>query len=1362
VQKIILLSCLCAAYSLAGAQQNEFNFVNFSSNNGLSSNNINSILKDRFGYMWFATEDGLNRFDGINFTVYNHNELDTNSLATNQLQTLYEDPQGNLWVGTNRTLSLYDRHKDCFHNFNIANGTAIRAICSDKAGHLWLGSYAGLIFYDPVRRTAKYYTVDSVRPGHLLSNTVISLLLDTKGRLWVGGNTGLYLYQPATDNFKRFANNPADPASISDNVVKTITEDAGGRLWIGTNYGGIDMLEPDGIHFRRFKNSKADRQTLASNRIYSIEPDGNGDLWVGTEEGLNIFDPLTAKVRRVTGNDRNKYSLKGRAVRSIYIDKTGIYWVGTVQGGVNKYDKNLGFFNLVQYNPFDPYGLTSSKVTSFAEAGNEDVYVGTDGGGVNLLHRKTGLFEHLRIAGGNKDNDLSVLALERVGDELWIATYQHGVYVLNIRDRTTRHYTRGDGPRDLPGDDIFCISRDRDGRVWLGTNGNGICMYDPGTGIFHRFAKVSIDGRPSKLLSAGFIRAIDQDSAGNMLIGTVGNGMVLFDPVHNTCRVFNRASTGLPLDEAVSLHVDKAGIVWVGTPSGGLCRLDYANKRFSSFSERQGLANAVIYKILGDDAGKLWVSTNKGISRFDPVSSTFKNYTAGNGLQPSSFILGAGLRLHSGELFFGGIEGFNYFLPAALNDNKNIPSIVFTDLRIGGHSVIPGEDAAIKENISVAKEIRVGYKQNFSVDFAALDFTTPHENRYMYLLDGLDASWNQLGQSRTAAFTNLYPGTYTLRVRAKNCNGAWVTSAATIRIRVMPPFYLTGYAYTFYVLIAALILWGIRYRGIRKLENKFALEQERLQMKQIMEQERREAERLHEFDQLKIKFLTNLSHEFRTPVSLIMGPLENLGENEEDADKRRQLTLVRRNARRLLNLVNQLLDFRKLEEHELKLNCSETDLVAFLRETAESFRDIADRKQIRFSFKSELEYFYTIFDRDKIERVVFNLLGNAFKFTGKDGNVSLAIGRGAGFGEISIRVSDTGIGMSAEERDRIFDRFFQGNAHESILNQGSGIGLSITKEFVRLHGGNITVDSEPGKGSVFTVCLPLEQLRPSLLGLGPEELPAVDPATEGCGSDFKPALGQLTVLLVEDNEDFRCYLKDSLKNFYKIIEAVDGKDGWQKAVSRHPDVIVSDISMPNMDGIELCRKLKSDKRVSHIPVILLTALTENAYQLKGLATGASDYLTKPFSSEILDIKIRNLVLLNQRFRETYSRRLNVETPVAAVQSEDEKLMLRVTQYIESNLDSANLSVEELSKHVFMSHASLYRKIVELTGETPVEFIRSVKLNKAVELLERSDMKISEISYAVGFTTPNYFTRAFKTKFNVSPSEYASLKQRQVG
>ena len=1356
----LAILCLFASWLAAKAQPDDLNFINFSSKNGLSSNTVNFILKDRMGYMWFATEDGLNRFDGSGFKVYNHNISDTNSIGTNQIRVLFEDSQGQLWVGTNRCLSLYDRQRDRFHNYNIANGTAVRSICADGGGGLWLGSYAGLIHYNPADHHAKYYTGDPARSDWLLSNTVTCVYKDSKKRLWVGTNKGLYLYQPGTDNFLRL-NKGTDPELLADSVVRTIAEDKYGHIWFGTNNGGLNRLEADGRRLKNFKAGKTDPQTLSSDLIYSVASDSSGRLWIGTEEGLNIFDQESGTVQRVSEDPRNKYSFKGRSIRSIFIDDHGIYWVGTNQDGINKYDRNLPFFNLVQYNPFDPHGLSSPKITSFAEGAGGLIYVGTDGGGLNVFDRAKGWSRHIEIGEGKKSTGLIILSLERRGDDIWIGTFHQGVYVLNTLNNSVRQYKMGKGNNDLPHNDIFCIKKDRKGNMWLGTNGKGICMYDPRSGAFQRFGDIITDAG-SQLLSRGFIRAIEEDSAGNIVVGTVGSGVALYDPSRHTCRQLTRTNTGLPLDEVTTLHIDRNNAIWAGTPSAGLCLLDVEHKRFVNYSGQQGLANVVIYKVLADEAGRLWVSTNKGISCLDRSASAFKNYTSDNGLQQSSFNPGAGLKASSGRLFFGGIEGFNYFQPADLKNNRNIPIVVFTNLKIGGRNIVPGKQTAIKDDIAVVGEIRLDYKQNFSVDFTALDYTTPGEDRFMYQLEGLDKAWIDIGVSRTAVFSNLYPQTYTLKVRAKNCNGAWVTPVATIRIYVKPPFWLTGYAYVFYILLAGAILWGIRYRAIRKLKNKFALEQERLRLLRLVEQERLEAERLHEFDQLKIKFLTNLSHEFRTPISLIIGPIDRLQEREADPDKQGQLNMVRRNARRLLNLVNQLLDFRKLVDQELKLSCTEGDIVPFLEEAAESFRDIAECKQIEFTFRTGLNHFYTCFDKDKIERVLFNLLGNAFKFTGSNGKISLEIKQAHPSKELLIIISDTGCGIAADDQHRIFDRFFQGKARTGVINKGSGIGLSITKDFVRLHGGTISVESSPGKGSIFTISLPLQNLPVSV-----NEAPLVQglPVKHSPSSEASPAVipaaDRLTVLLVEDNEDFRSYLKDNLQHYYRIIEAADGMEGWQKALSGRPDVIVSDITMPNMDGIGLSLKIRSEKRTSHIPIILLTALTGEAYQLKGLETGASDYLTKPFSFEILNLKIRNLVSLNQRLKDTYSRRLHIETPPVQVQSGDEKLMLMVTRYIESNLDSASLSVEDLCRHAYLSHASLYRKIVDITGETPVEFIRSIRLNKAADLLERSHMKMAEIGYAVGFTTPNYFTRAFKAKFNVSPSEYAALKRKQV-
>jgi signal transduction histidine kinase/ligand-binding sensor domain-containing protein/DNA-binding response OmpR family regulator len=1223
----------------------------------------------------------------------------------------------------------------------------------------------GLFRFEPATGKTTLFRASPDREGQLKSNIITCVFEDSRQRLWIGGNNGLYLFQRHTNDFKRFAFNPKDPHSLSNNGIKAITEDHNGALWIGTDDGGLCQLAPGAKGFNRFQFAENDPHSISSNRVFAITVENAGRLWVGTEEGLNLLDLENKVFQGVSHNDpRNPYSLNGKSVRSIFIDQQGIYWVGTYQGGVNKYDRNLAFFNLRQSNPFDPKGLSAPVVTAFSEDADGNIYVGTDGGGLNLYNRSTGLFAHPEFTGKGQGKHPAVLALENAGDELWIATFMQGIYVLDKQSGRVRHYPKGEDAKSPASNDIFCLKKDRQGKVWIGTNGNGVNVYDPFTGQFRRFNTDTNLPRNVKVLTDGFIRTIEEDNAGNIWIGSVGAGIVLFNPRLNRFHILNKANSGLAVDVVQTIHVGPSGRVWAGTPAG-LCLFNDETQTFTCYSEQDGIANAVIYKILEDDAGKVWMSTNNGISSFDPQSHKFKNYSYYNGLQRSTFSLGAGLKTRDGELFFGGLEGFNYFNPRELNYNVNVPAIVLTDLKVANTSVVPGDHAPIREHISMAREIRLAYKQNFSLSFAVLNYTAPQESRYAYMLEGFDKTWNEVGATRSAVFSNLQPGSYVFRVRASSDDGAWTTGDAIINVYVEPPFYLTTYAYLFYIFAVVVVLWGLRYRGIRRLKKKFASEQQQLQAKQAMEMERLEAERRRELEQVKIKYLTNLSHEFRTPVSLIVGPVEKMIEQEQRTDKLGQLHMVKRNARRLLNLVNQLLDFRKLEEQEIKLDLAEGELVSFIREAVESFTDISERKQIDFSFSSCLDRFYTTFDKDKLERILFNLLSNAFKFTPRGGRVALAIDRDPATG-LKITVADTGIGMTPDIQEKIFTRFFQADAVPAILNQGSGIGLSITMEFVKMHGGSVHLESIPGKGSTFSVLLPLEPLpEPAVApGLPTQDNDAAVPRQlQTANGQAEPpgiaAADKMTVLIIEDNEDFRYYLKDTLKPYYKIVEACDGREGWQKTLSAHPQVIVSDINMPFMDGIQLSQKIKMDKRTQHIPIILLTARTGDADQLKGLQTGASDYLSKPFNFEILNVKIRNLLELNQNLKNTYTRQLKVITPVAEVESEDEKLILNVTRYVEEHINSPRLSVEELSRHLFMSRVSLYNKIVQLTGETPVEFIRSLKLNKAAELLEKSDMKIAQIGYAVGFSTPNYFARAFKAKFNMLPSEFLLLKKR---
>ncbi|WP_442795665.1 hybrid sensor histidine kinase/response regulator transcription factor [Pelobium manganitolerans] len=1339
------------------SQERTLNFMNISSQEGLSANNVSAMLKDRYGYMWFATDDGLNRFDGQHFTVYRHIATDASSIASNEIVDLYEDQKGQLWVATGLGLVSYDRSTDSFIDYPATHKTGITSVTSDHAGKIWISAYDGISVLNPDTKQIESLNIQNEVSKKILTKPVIKVFIDTRNRVWVCSGQGLYQYLYKTGNVIHYPLTTGLSDNYPDKSVQTVYEDQKGNLWLATA-NGLSMLRADGKGIVNYKYSANDKNSINSNVVYAIAGDQNGEIWVGTEEGLSIVNPGTKTVQRIERSSRNNYGLRGKAVKSILIDKQGIYWVATFRTGVNKYDKNLAFFNLVQSNRNDPFGLNSPVVSSFVQANEKSIYVGTDGGGLSLFDVQTGVFHQLKLTDNGLNNKLSILAMEKVKNEIWIGTYLEGLFIYNTKTGYTRQIKEQPGPGSLSGNNVFCIKHDSRGNVWVGTNGQGVNCYDLATKKFGHFNQ-SEKGK-NKININGYIRSIEEDSKGNIWIGTSGSGIAVYNPITERTQMFSKTNNQLASDNVTNIYCAKDGVVYIGSAGGGLTVYEPKYNSFRSYSEQNGLANGIVYKILEDNAGKIWMSTNKGISSFDPETKKIKNYYYDNGIQRSPFVMGAGLKTEKGTIFFGGTDGINFFNPELLYVNKNVPSVVFTDLKIGGQTVEPSKDGPIHQDISIAKDIYLDYKQNFSLSFVALNYTSPQENRYLYKLEKFDKEWVAGGNIGNAVYTNLDPGDYVLKVKSISDSGAWASKEIKINIHVSPPFWLSYYAYFIYLLVILGILYVIRYFGIQKLKTKFAIEQERINAQRLIADERREAERKHEFDQLKINFLTNISHEFRTPISLIIGPIERLLQIETVSDKHNQLKMVRRNARRLLNLVNQLLDFRNIKLKEQKLNLTKADFVAFMKDVADSFSDLADRRHVTFQFKSELKNYFAQFDQEKLERVFFNILSNAFKFTAANGSVLLEIRASHNLSGVIVTVADDGVGMDEATMDKVFDRFFTDDTHASVLNQGTGIGLSIAKEFVQLHQGNIEVSSIPGKGTEFSVLLPFEQLSTTTeeienANFSPE-FAAQENDLPKTADENKPL-----IVVVEDNADFRDYLSFNLRNNYNVVTAVDGEDGWKKILSSHPALVISDINMPHLTGTQLCEKIKTDKRTQHIPTLLLTALNEEEDHLEGLNKGADDYMSKPFNLEILNAKIRNLLLLNQRLKLTYSKRINVDAPQMAFESENEKLLNKVLLYIESNLTNSRLSVEDLSKHVGMSRGSLYSKILELTGESPVNYIRSIKLAKAAVMLEKSELNVSQISYEVGFAAPNYFARAFKLKYNMLPSEYAAAHRNQA-
>ncbi len=1364
MRKIYFLVILIWMAHLTQGQQKEYKFINFSSKNGLSSNSVSAIVKDNNGFMWFGTEDGLNKFDGHNFVTYYHKDTDSTSIGRGPITAMTQDKSGRMWLATNFTLSMYNLNLDSFINFDFSNYGWIISICADHAGKIWVGTYSGLFVFDPTTKKVQSFKANSSPKSGLISNTVLCIFEDSQQRIWVGTDNGLHRYNHTNQQFTRFFNDPNRPDIIPLNQINSIAEDKSGKLWIGTNKGGLYQLDVAKATFSSYKSEIDNVNTLSSNHIYKIVFDKTGQLWVGTESGINIFNPKTGTAIRVKTSllEQNGFvpSTIGRSVRDIYIDKAGLFWLAIYQGGVNKYDTNLAFFNHKKYNSYDPNGLTGSSVMAFCESPSGDVFVGTEGTGLNLFNRKTGQVKPYRLQ-EQRANVASVIALQVHNEKLWVATYQAGLYSVDLKSGASKYFHIAKSKIDAGDSPVNCFKIDSNGKLWMGTNGSGVHRFNPVTKVLESADQIFELAPGTKFPLNGYISTIEQDKSGNFWIGSNGTGIAVYSPTEKRIQVFNHGNSGLPMDKIQTIFCDHAGRIWIGSLGGGLCLYNAKTKAFERFDESYSLSNNVIYKILEDEYGKIWLSTNKGISSFDPQKKVFRNFTHYNGVQQSTFNIGSGLKTADGTLFFGGLDGFNYFKASSIFKKKNIPPLVITSLKINNKQVNAAENAEITEHISIAKEMVLSYRQNFSLDFMALNYTVPHENRYSYKLEGFDKEWNQAGTTNTAVYTNLDPGEYTFRLKAYSEDGSWQTPEKVISIIVKPPFWRTGYAYFFYFVLVGFAVWLIRRSSIQKLRNEFARTQERLEMRHLIEKERHDAEQKMELEKVKIKFLTNLSHELKTPLTLVLNPIENLMFQENSTEKLEMLNLISRNAKRLLNLVNQLLDFRRIEANELNLHNTENDLVSFSQEIVDSFKYIAVRKSINLHFVSAYSHYLTSFDKDKLERILINLLSNAIKFTNEGGNVSFQI---TSDGETGVRLilRDTGIGLPSDMTDKIFERFFQVNNNTDILNQGSGIGLSIAQEFVKLHGGTIKVESEEGVGSAFIISLPFlpitfEQSTTQVIPKENEELAPI----ESFAKNEPPKMEMPIVLIVDDDDDLRAYLVESLKSKYKIIEASDGRQGWQKALAHHPQVIISDVNMPGVDGIEMVRKIKNDNRTKHIPVIMLTVLSEETDQLKGLESGASDYLTKPFSFHLLSIKIENLLSLNSLLKNTYTKHIQVETPEVEVVSEDEKFLLKFSRYVEEHIENPNLSIEELSKAMFVSRGTLYVKVLSFTGETPVEYVRSLKLRKALSLLQKNDMKISQIAYAVGFSNPNYFARAFKAKYNVSPSEYMAINKNTV-
>ncbi len=1357
------------------AQAVSYKFTHVNINQGLSHNQVNCILKDRKGFLWIGTASGLNRFDGYTTKTFRKDPSDSASIHSNNVYKLFETPDGKICVLASSVMSLYDPAKENFKTdlsafysrYKIPPG-ALSNIIKDEQDNFWfVHTSAGIVKYsakEDYTLPIRHKTGDGTSVS---SDSITSLDQDALGNTWIVHSSGI-LEQLTTDQSSYkvvFRTDYLKRMNRNARYEYQLYADMDGDIWLFVANGnqGVYYFNKQTKSFNHFhKDSPVPR--MNTNIVRGIVQDNKGLIWIGTDHGgINVINKKDFSIQYITHHEEDEKSLAQNSITSLYKDDQGIIWIGTFKKGVSYYHENIIRFPLYKKYLLDPKSLPYEDVNRFVEDDKGNLWIGTNGGGLIYFDREKETFKQYK----NKPGDPTSLSADVIVSlcidrekKLWVGTYYGGLNSFDGKS-FTRYNHDSNNPQSLSDVSVWEIYEDSFNRLWIGTLSGGLDLLDRRTKTFSHYRSGDLNS-----VQSTYISAITEDKEGNLWVGTDLGVAVLQKQTGRFVHYINKKNepTSLSNNSVIDIHEDSKGRVWIGT-HGGLNLFDKSSKTFQSYTETDGLPNNSILTIQEDSDGNLWLGTPNGLSnmtiRSDSTNSTkvkFKNYDEADGLQGKQFNENATYHTSRNELIFGGANGFNIFKPEQLGMNKNKPQVILTDFQLFNKSIKPDEnidgDILLSMAVTEAPHITLPADKNvFSIEFAALNFFHPEKNEYKYKLEGFNTDWLSTdSRSRRVTFTNLDQGDYEFRIMAANNDGVWNEEGARIKITVLPPFWKSRTALVLYFLAVIMALLIVR-----------KLIQQREQMKFAIHQERQEAIRMHELDMMKIKFFTNVSHEFRTPLTLILTPMEKLLRQANDPEQKGQFELIQRNGKRLLNLVNQLLDFRKMEVQEIKFSPSEGDILKFIKETVYSFSDLSEKKHIQLDFHPSLDSLETVFDQDKVEKILFNLLSNAFKFTPEYGKVSVEVmlQDEQSVKWLKIKVTDTGIGIAPDKLDKIFDRFFQNELPKSMVNQGSGIGLSITKEFAKIHGGSVTVESELEKGSCFTVLLPVNEIASHagittvenvLSPVEADEDPIV-PTTNQAG-DQKPL-----VLLIEDNEDFRFYLKDNLKLTYDIVEARNGLDGFKKAISYFPDLIVSDVMMPEMNGLELCRKIKSDQRVSHIPIILLTARTSEEQRLEGFEIGADDYINKPFNFELLESRIRNLIAQRQKLHTSLSKQAGIKASELNITSLDEKFIQNAIRYVEENVSNADYSVEDLGRELGISRAHFYKKIVALTGKSPLEFIRAIRLQQAAQLLEKSQLTVAEVAYKVGFNNPKYFAKYFKETYHVLPSAYAAGKRR---
>ena len=1351
--KFIFCFCVIHLYGLAHASEENFFFNRIDVNNGLPSNEVTCILKDRKGFMWFGTRAGLARYDGYEFKTFQH-EIDGSLFSEGYMVQLVETIDGKIWITyQNGEISIFDLHKNTFcttDDMRQALGiqSHITGVFRDKDYQfLFSTSNNELCRYDFATKKTTFYPVNreeggicditqkdstlyiiyasgaieiihSGGSGYTLRDNYLktranpkwfNIYVDSRNELWVymdpENHDGLLHYNPETSKWKHYTTESEIP--LTSFLIRDVIEDAMGNIWIATDHGGINILDKQRGSIRYIKNDPFDQRSISQNSVICLYTDDTGTVWCGTyKNGINNYHKSIFKFNSIRYPIVKAEDAAANDCNSVYEDSSGNLWIGTDGNGLLHYNRTTKQYRRYQHDPLNPESISSNIVICLTGDKDGNLWIGTYMGGLNCFDGKT-FTQYLPEEGKLSNNSVYSLFADDDGN-LWIGTLAGGVNVLNIKTKQWRHFGASDKFNPLLSDEIYSIS--------------------PG-------------------------------NKNELLIGTA-LGVNIYNTLNGKITSFEGTKDGLSRFKGKALNtilLDERNLLWIGS-NNGLGIYDRTNDKLYHLDKTNNLPDNNIMSIMQDGLGDLWVGTKNRLLKITPQYDQetkeymfdCTTYYENEGISGRVFNRNSMCRTSDGEFIFGGTNGLTLFNPLQIEYNIYPSKVVFTGLYLQNQQILPqkkyNKEIILTSDISYTDELSLKYEnRGFSLKISALNYFLPGKTKYSFFMEGFDKEWTTTDETnRNITYSNLPPGQYTFIAKAINNDGVSSDTTTKLKIKIQNPFWTTPLAFILYFLAGIFLILFITIVIIRFQNQKFKKEQNRIA-----------TDKLREMDEMKLRFFTNISHEFRTPLTLIIAPVEKLLKEVYNEKINNILKLVHENATQLLSLVNQLLDFRKIDVQGVQLLLSSGDIVLFIRNITYSFKDLSEQKNIRFAFSATIPSLIMKFDTDKIFKIVSNLLSNAFKFTPEGGEISVALqlkNREEGSNELLIKISDSGIGIAEDKQELIFNRFYQipsdNEAEETI---GTGIGLHICREFVKMHNGTIIVKSEPGRGCVFIVSLPI--ILPKI-----EEIISSlhDPDENEQEKDNTPTDDQKnTLLIVDDNAKFREFMKLSLIDSYNILSASDGEEAWHIISEKLPDIVISDVMMPVTDGIVLCKRIKHDVRTSHIPVILLTAKSAEASKITGLEAGADEYIGKPFNMDILILKINHIIEMRQRMQKQFMQSTNkgIQLTSMNINSLDEELMRKAIVFIEEQMANPELSVKWLSQEMGMSRVNFYKKSLSITGKTPVELIRTIRIKHAAILLEKSRMRVNEAAFMVGINDNKLFRKYFKEEFGVLPSDY---------